>query len=409
MSFARPAWLTVGIASALWSNLILVANASEVRTLRNIEVVSIENTEQVRLEFDRNFSGEPLINFESGSINLRFSYTNTDPTLPLLTHSKDNSFIKSVRVVEFPETHFVHLEILLQSPRTLKEHPKLTRSGNYITLGFPNKISYTPALLSTSVLTKEIEKRIKDDNSFPSTFSKVSSDEQPSILLDGLLPTPEQDWTSTMLTLVSSLLLVLFLIYLLAFIYKRFFSNRFPSIQGNVRIRQVSSYHVGPKQKIIVFEMNERKFACGVTPTSINVIAELQNETDPEILNSIQNDEKTNNINDIDQTIKPHNKNLEQDFEHTKTTVPNNNINKENLDTSIELEGLEKEIFLKSNAESGNSLEDSNNQNNELKSTVRTHFSKTLVNNKFMPHGNHLMQDFASKLLERLKFLKPIK
>ena len=408
MSFARPTWLKVGIALALWSNWILVVAASEVRTLKNIEIVSIESAEQVRLKFDRKFSGEPLINFESGSISLRFSSTHTDPTLPLLIPSKDNSLIKEVRAVEFPETHFVHLEIILQSPQTLLQHPKITRTGNYITLGFPNKIYSTPALSSISVLTKEIENRLKDDKSFPSTFSKESTDEQPSILVEGLLPTPGQDWYSTMLTLVSSLLFVLFLIYLIAFIYKRFFSSRFPSMQGNFRIRQVSSYHVGPKQKIIVFEMNERKFACGVTPTSINLIAELHNETDPEILHSIQNDERSNKIN-IDLTPAPHELKREKVFEQAKTTVPNNKNSKEKLDTSIEFEGLDKDIFLKSNAENGNSLENSKNHNNELKSTVRTHFSKTPAKNKTTPHGNHVMQDFASKLSERLKFLKPIK
>jgi flagellar biogenesis protein FliO len=249
MSFAKPTWLKVGIALALLSNWILVAAASEVRTLKNIEVVSIGSTEQVRLEFDGKFYGEPLINFESGSMSLRFSSTHTDPALPLLTAAKDNTLIKAVRAVEFPDTHFVHLEILLQSPRTLLDHPKITHSGNYIILGFPNNFSATPALSSTNVLTKEIEKRVKSDQSFPSTFSKESTDEQPSFLADGLLPTPEQDWGSTMLTLVLSLLFVLFLIYLIAFIYKRFFSSRFSSMQGNVRIRQVSSHHVGPKQK----------------------------------------------------------------------------------------------------------------------------------------------------------------
>jgi len=380
MSFAKPTWLKAGIALALLSNWILVAAASEVRTLKNIEVVSIESTEQVRLEFDGKFSGEPLINFESGSMSLRFSSTHTDPALPLLTAAKDNTLIKAVRAVEFPDTHFVHLEILLQSPLTLLDHPKITHSGNYIILGFPNNFSATPALSSTKVLTKEIEKRVKADQSFPSTFSKESTDEQPSFLAGGLLPTPEQDWGSTMLTLVLSLLFILFLIYLIAFIYKRFFSSRFSSMQGNIRIRQVSSHHVGPKQKIIVLEMNERKFACGVTPTSINLIAELHDETDPE-----------------------------QPFEQTKTNVPNNKNSKDNFDTSIELEGLEKDIFLKSNVGNRNSLEESNDHNNELQSTIKTHFSKTPSKTKIMPHGNPVMQNFASKLSERIKFLKPIK
>ena len=408
MSFSKPTWLKAGIALALLSNWILVAAASEVRILKNIEVVSIGSTEQVRLEFDGKFSGEPLINFESGSMSLQFSSTHTDPALPLLTAAKDNTLIKAVRAVEFPDTHFVHLEILLQSPRKLLDHPKITHSGNYIILGFPNNFSATPALSSTNVLTKEIEKRVKDDQSFPSTFSKESTDEQPSFLVDGLLPSPEQDWGSTMLTLVLSLLFVLFLIYLIAFIYKRFFSSRFSSMQGNVRIRQVSSHHVGPKQKIIVFEMNERKFACGVTPTSINLIAELHDETDPGIIHSIQTDENAKDFN-IDHTGESSGIDPEQPFEQTKTNLPNNKNSKNNFDTSIELEGLEKDIFLKSNVGKRNSLEESNNHNNELKSTIKTRFSKTPTKTKIMPHGNPVMQNFASKLSERLKFLKPIK
>jgi flagellar biogenesis protein FliO len=179
-------------------------------------------------------------------------------------------------------------------------------------------------------------------------------------------------------------------------------------MQGNVRIRQVSSHHVGPKQKIIVFEMNERKFACGVTPTSINLIAELHDETDSEIIHSIQTDENAKEFN-IDQSGESFEIDPEQPFEQTKTNVPNNKNSKDNLDASIEFEGLEKDIFLKSNAENRNSLEESNIHNNELKSSIKTHFSKTPTKTKIMPHGNPVMQHFASKLSERLKFLKPIK
>ena len=84
-------------------------------------------------------------------------------------------------------------------------------------------------------------------------------------------------------------------------------------------------------------------------------------------------------------------------------------MSKNCVDASIELEGLEKDIFLKSNAENRNSLEESNIHSNELKSTIKTHFSKTPTKTKIMPHGNPVMQHFASKLSERLKFLKPIK
>jgi len=59
MSFVRPARLKAGISLVLWAGLILPAAASEVRTLKNIEVISLENSSQLRLEFDGEFSGDP--------------------------------------------------------------------------------------------------------------------------------------------------------------------------------------------------------------------------------------------------------------------------------------------------------------------------------------------------------------
>jgi len=408
MSFARPTWEKVGIALALWSNMILVANASELRILKKIEVFSFEKTDEVRLEFDKKFSEIPQINFDSGSITFGFHSTHTDPNLPPITPSIDYSLIKEVRAFEVPETHFVHLEILLRSPKKILGYPKITHSKNHIKIGFSKKISTKHALSTTGVLTKEIEKRVKEDTSLPYSFSKKITDEQSPLPIDGLISSSEKGWTTTMLTLISSLLLVLFLIYLIAFLYKRFFKSRFPSMKGNMRIRQVSSYYVGPKQKIIVFEMNERKFACGVTPSSINLIAELYNETNTDNLHSIQNDERTNKFS-IDPSPDSQKINLEQSFEQTKTTTSKNKNSKENLDTSIELEGFEKNIFLKSNAENIKNLEESKIHNDELNSTVRTNFSETPVKNQIMPSGNQMMQDFASRLSERLKFLKPIK
>ena len=408
MSFARPTWHKVGIALALWSSWVLLAAASEVRTLKNIELISLESNEQVRLEFDGEFLGEPLINFESGSMSLRFSSVNTDPRLPLLPASKDNSLIRAVRAVQVPNTNFVHLDILLRPPQMQLGHPDITRSGNYLLLGLRGNNSTTPALSNTEVLTEEIEERVKTDQSFTSTFARESPDEPPSKLANDLLPMPTQDWASTMLTLVLALLFVLLLIYLIAFLYNRFFSGRFPSMQGNLKIRQVSSYHVGPKQKIIVFDMNGRIFACGVTPSSINLIAELHEETDQEFLHSIQTDEKTNEIN-IDHTRANYIKTLDRSRQHAETTKPKHTESKENLDTSIEFEGQEKGVFLESNSEKGNGANKSNDKNNEFKTTVRPRFPETPVKNEKLFHGNQMMQSFASKLSEHLKFLKPIK
>jgi flagellar biogenesis protein FliO len=408
MSFVRPAWLKVGISLVLWLGMILPVAASEVRTLKNIEVISLENSSQLRLEFDGEFTGDPLINFESGSMSLRLDSTKTGSTLPLLTIVKADSFIKAVRAVQVPNTNFVHLDILPSSSRVTLGHPEINHVGNSLLVILPGKISTNPALSNTEVLSDEIGQRVKSDSSFPSTFSNVATADSSPAQAGDIFPMPEQDWTETILKLVFSLLFVLFLIYLIAYIYNRFFSGKFSSMQGNIRIRQVSSYHVAPKQKIVVFDMNGRLFACGVTPTSINLIAELHDENDQEFLYSAQTDEKTNKIN-MDHMQADFLKTLEQEAQinNSEETLPK--TKEEDLPTSIELEGQDKGLFLKPNSAEDSRHAESNNKKNGSAVPSRTRFSKAADKPEKMLHGNQMMQNFANKLSERLKFLKPIK
>ncbi len=408
MSFVRPAWLKVGISLVLWASWIILATASEVRTLKNIEVVSFENLEQIRLEFDGEFLGEPLINFESGSMSMRLDSVQIDSALPLLTVSTGNSFIKAVRAVQVPNTDNVHLDILLRSSRVVLGHPEIKHSGNNLLLRLPGKTSAIPALSNTEVLSQEIGKRVKTDSSFPSTFSRVSAAESSSEQIADILPMPPQDWAETILTLVLSLLFILLLIYLLAFIYNRFFSGRFSSMKGNISIRQVSSYHVGPKQKIIVFNLNGRLFACGVTPTSINLIAELHDENDQEFLNEIKTDDESNEIN-MDQMQANFLKTLDPEIKKTESAATSHKENVDEFATAIEFEGEEKGVFINSDTAKELQPSVSNNKNNGSTTPIRTPISSKQAKTEKMSHGNQIMQDFATKLTERLNFLKPIK
>ena len=219
---------------------------------------------------------------------------------------------------------------------------------------------------------------------------------------------PEQDWVETIMTLVFALLFVLLLIYLIAYIYNRFFSGRFSAMQGNIRIRQISSYHVGPKQKIVVFDINGRLFACGVTATSINLIAELHDEADKEFLYTAKTDEKTNEIK-MDHMEADFLKTLEQETKrnNSEDTLPDSKT--EDLASSIELEGQDKGVFLKPHSTENNSLTESNNRKTGSTAKSKTRFSNAADKTGIILHGNKMMQDFAKKLSDRLKFLKPIK
>ena len=408
MSFLRPSGLNAVIIMVLSLSWIIPAGASGVFVLKNIEVNSNDESKHVRLEFDGEFSGEPLINFESGSISFRFDSVRTSPTLPSLIDTKSHSFIKAVRAVQVPETDVVHLDILLKSSGYKSEYPVITRSGNNIYLGLNGNLASMPPLSSTEILTKEAEERVNNDQSLSSNFSANLTDDAALSNANDFLPIATEDWTVTMLTLVLSLLFVLLLIYLIAYLYNRFFTGRFPSIQGAIRIKQVSSFHVGPKQKVMIFDMNNRKFACGVTPSAINLIAELEDETDQSFLHAINTDEKNDEFK-IDQARANYLKTRESDPQEVNSGAVKKSKEEENHEISFKDLDQANDIFLKPNSEHENDIEQSNDKNKMHSTPVRPPFEKRSEKFENLSYGSQTVQNFANKLSERLKFLKPIK
>ena len=408
MSFLRSSGLNAVIVIVLSLSWIIPAGASGVFVLKNIEVNSNDESKHVRLEFDGEFSGEPLINFESGSISFRFDSVRTSPTLPSLIDTKSHSIIKAVRAIQVPETDIVHLDILLKSSGYKTEFPVITRSGNNIYLGLNGNLASMPPLSSTETLTREAEERVNNDQSLSSNFSANSNDDALLKNAGDYLPIANEDWTVTMLTLVLSLLFVLLLIYLIAYLYNRFFSGRFPSIQGAIRIKQVSSFHVGPKQKVIILDMNNRKFACGVTPSSINLIAELEDETDQSFLHVINTDGKNDEIK-IDQARANFLKTRESDPQKVNSEAVKES--KEDENHEIEFKDLDQanDIFLKPNSEQVNDIDHSKDKNKKHSTHVRQPFENKSKKFENLSYGSQTVQIFAKKLSERLKFLKPIK
>ena len=408
MSFLRPSGLNAVIIMVLSMSWIIPAGASGVFVLKNIEVNSNDESKHVRLEFDGEFTGEPLINFESGSISFRFDSVRTSPTLPSLIDTKSHSFIKAVRAVQVPETDVVHLDILLKSSGYKSEYPVITHSGKYIYLGLNGNLASMPPLSSTKILTKEAEERVNNDQSLSSNFSANSTEDAALSNANDFLPIATEDWIVTMLTLVLSLLFVLLLIYLIAYLYNRFFSGRFPSIQGAIRIKQVSSFHVGPKQKVIIFDMNNRKFACGVTPSTINLIAELEDEADQSFLHAINTDEKNDEIK-IDQARANYLKTRESDPQEVNSGAVKKSKEEENHEIAFKDLDQANDIFLKPNSEHENDIEQSNDKNKMHSTPVRPPFEKRSEKFENLSYGSQTVQNFANKLSERLKFLKPIK
>jgi len=376
MTIARPTWFKVGISLVFWSSWFVIVFASDTRTLQKIEVYPLEGSDYIHLVFDKKYLNEPIINFESGSLRLYLDSVKKGSQVHTNISSKGNSLVKGVRTIQVPGKNFTLLDIKYGSGLSL-DPPEIKHSDKSLILILRRSFTNTPILSINKVLMDEIEQRVKMDSTLFSSVSSIPHSESISDEVKNISPLQMDNWGETILTLVLSLIFVLLLIYFIAYLYKRFFSSHFSSIKGKINIRQISSYYVGPKQKVIVFDFNGRYFACGVTPSSINLIAEVYDENEIGSLNS-KNENEDDLVGGRDKTGSNFQKTLDPEIKK---------INKNELENQL------------------------SNPNNNTKSRIssKKKLKKVSSKNITINSGNKIIIDFASKLTKKIKLLKPIK
>ena len=138
------------------------------------------------------------------------------------------------------------------------------------------------------------------------------------------------------------------------------------------------------------------------------MIAELHDENDQEFLNEIKTDDESNEIN-MDQMQANFLKTLDPEIKKTESAATTHKENVDEFATAIEFEGEEKGVFINSDTAKELQPSVSKNKNNGSTTPIRTPISSKQAKTEKMSHGNQIMQDFATKLSERLNFLKPIK
>ncbi|GAA0789860.1 MULTISPECIES: flagellar biosynthetic protein FliO [Pseudomonadati] len=78
-------------------------------------------------------------------------------------------------------------------------------------------------------------------------------------------------YVSTLANMLGGLIVVIALIFLLAYIVKKL--NLVPS--QNAIIKTIAMTQVGQKEKLIVVEINQQQYLLGVTPHQINLLDKL--------------------------------------------------------------------------------------------------------------------------------------
>ena len=325
-------------------------------TLQEIKLASLAQAEQISLQFDGAYPDEPIVNFEPGALSVRLVGTKIADGLGKELTPPNESLIRNVLVSQPAMAEFVQVDILFNSSRMALGNPEVWREGNrmFLDLQFLNLVDIqTNALAPSITLTDEVGERVRQADPFPSTFSRATPDPPAEQIAElDKIPVqvatemelgsaiPDQDWSSTLIGLLIALFLILALIYGLAWVYGKFLSGKFPMLENQVNTRQVSVFHLGPKQKVVVLEIRKQLFACGVTPQNISLLAKLDNERDQTYLNALDLDggqvnidharldflktldkaRQRANLNEVEQVIPETGKKFAQDW-GTKTEV----------------------------------------------------------------------------------------
>jgi flagellar protein FliO/FliZ len=85
----------------------------------------------------------------------------------------------------------------------------------------------------------------------------------------------ENDFFVTLATMIGALAIILLVLYGALYVYKRFLSDRITRFTGGVAFKQIASFAVGPRQRIVILEINGEMIACGVTPSQITFLTRL--------------------------------------------------------------------------------------------------------------------------------------
>lgn len=282
------AWFLVFLYGS--STGIMAQTASDfANTLENVEVLSLDKHERITLSFANDYEETPIIDFDLGLVYIRLNNTTINTAVREFNFEQPNHFIKKIQANRNQASTL--LTIVLQSSRiSLENQIKLERSGPQLFLDVERR-AITTALKETlpvNDISEEMQERLRDNDTLPLPASVTTEPEidlgepEPSII-------PQADgWMMTLLTLIFSLLLILLVMVVVLYLYKKLLSGRFPKIQGKYRIRAVSTFHLGPKQKVMVLEVNGNFFACGVTSNSINFLTEVQDEKDQAFLGDLK-------------------------------------------------------------------------------------------------------------------------
>lgn len=265
-------WM-VAVLLLAWDGGPLHAQQSFSRTIDQIKVFSSGGKETIQITFSQPFQDAPSEEHKPGTFSLRFSATGTNISRDTFK-IRDQSTIREYRVVQnqYAATVVVNLR-----------DPEFSMRGG---LGYAHDGKVLTIVLKPSAVAQDATRAAQDRELLAQAEKRIGKElatspapgiAEPSALTElGAANKPlEEDWLITLVTMLGALGIVLLVLYGIVWGYNRFLSGRFGTAAAGVPIRMLGSFHISPKQRIVVLDINGEVLACGVTPQSITLLTRL--------------------------------------------------------------------------------------------------------------------------------------
>lgn len=269
----------IGLAVLIWGLTAGSLQAQDFpRTLQDIKVYSSKNLEVVQFEFSKSFDGVPGQEHRRGLLALNFMGIGSKEPVRNFRIS-DSRLLKEIKLVQNRYSTTVTFT-LRDKKGSLKNRLVFTHDGNLLRMAIqPRALALATAPaggVSDQELLRQMEQVIAGRE------SQVTAQAAPAIGETSTEQDPEPlgsfrgiSWMSTLVPMVLALAAITGALYGLVYLYGRFFAGRRIGAASGHSIKLVASHHIGPKQRVVVIEINGEQLACGVTPNQITFLARL--------------------------------------------------------------------------------------------------------------------------------------
>jgi flagellar protein FliO/FliZ len=272
------------------------------RTLDDIKIFG--KGEAIEFVFSQPYEGTPTEEHKHGWASLNFGATGSQ--LPVRDlRPKGESFYKQIKVVQ--NQYSTTVTFAFKDPAfSLKNRLRYSHDKNTLSVdvGQPGSAvapSAAPLRPPENQLLAEMEQRIAGVAPAASPAAKPALSEAPGaqpaappfkapLTAPAAAPAPkaaasggelalggmsENDFFVSLATMVAALAVIVVLLYGALYIYRRFLADRLTRFTGGIAFKQIASFAVGPRQRIVILDINGETIACGVTPSQITFLTRL--------------------------------------------------------------------------------------------------------------------------------------